>query len=282
LENEEIRGRLDSGADITLMSEEFWKSIPDIQKPKEGICMTLYHLTGQAKVLGYVKTRLYMVSKDGEVVSFELEAYVVRNMKVPLLLGEDFQLSYELGVQRWATGHADVRVGNSRHVIEASSAHSVNLGFKIRRACLAKTMKRLLPEVWRKTYQRSKARRCREGKTDSPPVLAAQDVLIAVGTVHNVLITGPFEGRDEWLVEKVVIATEDESVMAAPTTFIKSSMPILPIANPSTRPRYIRAGDVVGKLHDPSTYADSPKTVEEEEKYAASAEALARVIDETL
>lgn len=45
-----------------------------------------------------VKMRLYMVSKEGEVVSFELEAYIVRNMKVPLLLGEDFQSSYKLGV----------------------------------------------------------------------------------------------------------------------------------------------------------------------------------------
>lgn len=135
-------------------------------------------------------------------------------------------------------------------------------------------MKHFLPGVRHKTYQRSKARRYREGKTYFPPVLAA-------GTIHNVPITGPFEGRDEWLVEKVVIATEDESVMAAPTTFIKSSAPMLPIANPSTCPWYIRAGDVVSKLHDYFTYVDSPKMAEEE-KYAASTEALARVIDETL
>ncbi|KAJ7878923.1 hypothetical protein B0H13DRAFT_2346315 [Mycena leptocephala] len=147
LANEEIRGRLDSGADITLMSEEFWESIPDIQKPREGIRMKLYHLTGQAKVLGYVRTTLYMVSKEGDVVSFELEAYVVRNMKVPLLIGEDFQSSYELGVQRWATGHCEVQVGRSRHIIPASSAHSVDLGFKIRHASMAKTMKRLLPGI---------------------------------------------------------------------------------------------------------------------------------------
>jgi hypothetical protein len=233
-------------------------------------------------VLGYVRTTLYMVSKEGDVVSFELEAYIVRNMKVPLLIGEDFQSSYELGVQRWATGHCEVQVGRSRHIIPASSAHSVDLGFKIRHASMAKTMKRLLPGIWRKTYQRSKAQVRREGKTDSPPVLAAHDVLIAAGSVHNVKVTGPFEGQDEWLVEKVVIATEDESVMAAPTTFIKSSDPFLPIANPSTRPWYIRGGDVVGKLHDPTSYADTPKNEEEREKFAASTEALARVIEETL
>ncbi|KAJ6528120.1 hypothetical protein B0H19DRAFT_969169 [Mycena capillaripes] len=159
LAHEIIRSRLDSGADITLMSEDFWASIPGLPRPKDGICMTLYHLTGQAKVLGYIKTNIYMETKDGEIISFELEAYVVRNMQVPLLLGEDFQSTYELGVQRWSTGHRGVRVGETRHVIPASSAHSVDLGFQIWQASVAKSRKRLLPEIWRKTYQRSKARK---------------------------------------------------------------------------------------------------------------------------
>jgi hypothetical protein len=262
------------------MSEEFWRFL-GLPKPKEGIRMSLYHLTGQAKVLGYVKCSLYMVSAEGEVVRFDLEAYVVRNMQVPLLLGEDFQSAYELGIKRSATGHCEVQVGRSRHIIPASSAHSVDLGFEIRQASMAKSMKRLLPGVWRKTYQRSKARKRREEKLEAPPVLAMKDTLIAAGTVHNVPVTGPFEGKEEWLVEKVVIATEDESVMAAPSTFIRSDSPFLPIANPSTRPWYIRAGDIVGRLHDPAKYADTPKDEEQREKFVASAEALARVIQET-
>jgi hypothetical protein len=280
LANEEVKARLDSGADITLMSEEFWMAL-GLPKPREGIHMSLYHLTGQAKVLGYVKCSIYMVNTEGEVVRFDLEAYVVRNMKVSLLLGEDFQSAYELGIKRSATGHCEVQVGQSRHVIAASSAHSVDLGFEIRQASMAKSMKRLLPGIWRKTYQRSKARKRREEKLEAPPVLAARNTLIAAGTVHNVPITGPFEGKEEWLVEKVVIATEDESVMAAPSTFIKSESPFLPIANPSTRPWYIRAGDIVGRLQDPADYADTPKNEEEREKFAASAEVLARVIKET-
>jgi hypothetical protein len=221
------------------MSEEFWRSIPGLGKPKQGIRMKLYHLTGQAKVLGYVKCSLYVESKEGEVICFELEAYIVRNMKVDLLLGEDFQSSYELGVQRWATGDSEVQVGRSRHILPTSSVHSVDLGFEIRQASMARTMKRLLPMQWRKTYQCSRRRICREGKMQAPPVLAAHDVLIGAGTVHNVKVTGAFEGKDEWLVEKVVISSEDADVMAAPTTLILSDMPYLPIANPSTRSWYI-------------------------------------------
>jgi hypothetical protein len=232
--------------------------------------MSLYHLTGQAKVLGYVKCPIFMVTTEGEVVRFELEVYVVQNMKVSPLLGEHFQSAYELGVKRSSTGHCEVRVGSSRHIIAASSAHSVDLGFEIRQASMAKSMKRLLPRIWRKTYQQSKAHKHREGKPEVPPVLAAKDSLITAGSVHNVPITGPFEGKGEWLVEKVVIATEDKSIMAAPSTLINSDSPFLPIANPSTRPWYIRAGDIVGQLHNPADYADTPRNEEEREKFVAS------------
>ncbi|KAJ7192977.1 hypothetical protein GGX14DRAFT_577640 [Mycena pura] len=122
---EPIRGRLDFGVDIILRSEEFWASIPGLPKPTEGIRMKLYHFTGQAKILGYVKTTLYLTTTDGELVSFKLEAYVVRNMRVPLLLGEDFQMSYELGVTREVSGKCEVQIGKSNLVIPASSSHTV-------------------------------------------------------------------------------------------------------------------------------------------------------------
>jgi hypothetical protein len=98
---------------------------------------------------------------------------------------------------------------------------------------------------------------------------------VAAGSVHNVRVTGPFAGLKERLVEKVIVSTDHKSVLAAPTTFISSDAPYLPIANTSTRPWFIRAGDIVGKLHDPNKYADQPKDKEEPERFAASAESFA-------
>lgn len=106
-----IRAHLDSGADITLMSEDYYKSIPDLPKIKEGLRMKLYHLTGNALVLGYIQTSLFATSTDGTTISFKLEAYVVRGMRVPLLIGEDFQTTFELGLVRHASGHNEVLVG---------------------------------------------------------------------------------------------------------------------------------------------------------------------------
>ncbi|KAF8164338.1 hypothetical protein BJ912DRAFT_1068412 [Pholiota molesta] len=123
LHNPTTEARLDSGADITLISEDFYNSLTDVPELKEGLRMKLYHLTGHAKVLGYTRTTLFAPATDNTIVSFEMEAYVVRGMRVPILIGEDFQTTYEIGLTRHASGKSEVLVGrNTPKVIEASSA----------------------------------------------------------------------------------------------------------------------------------------------------------------
>ena len=73
--------------------------------------MKLYQPTGGAKVLGYIKTELFILVQHELIISFELEAYVVCNMNVPLMLGKDFQTTYELGLTRYVSGHCEVAVG---------------------------------------------------------------------------------------------------------------------------------------------------------------------------
>ena len=41
-----------------------------------------------------------METADGVILESEAKAYIVLNMTVPILLGEDYQLNYELGVTR--------------------------------------------------------------------------------------------------------------------------------------------------------------------------------------
>lgn len=239
--------------------------------------MKLYHLTGNARVLGYVKTQLFAAAMDGTIVSFELEAYVVRDMRVPLLIGEDFQVTYELGLRRHASGRGEVYVGKSGRILPASSASDVDLGFEIRHADTSQFF------ICAKAAVRAHRKNRELGRDDGPPsVVAEEDVLIAAGSVHNVRVSSSFDGQTDWLVEKVVIGMEEGSVLAAPTTWINSETPYLPIVNPTTRPWYIRAGDIVGYLLNPADELDKPATDEEWAKYAASADALRSMIEGTL
>ena len=108
------------------------------------------------------------------------------------------------------------------------------------------------------------------------------DTLIQPYSVCNVAVHAAFEGREDWIVEKVIIGTEDQNIMAAPTTWINSSCPFIPVANPGPHPRYLRAGEVVGYLQDPEIIADKPKDEEHLNKMIASAEALRTMITGTL
>ncbi|KJA21721.1 hypothetical protein HYPSUDRAFT_140105, partial [Hypholoma sublateritium FD-334 SS-4] len=237
IDSKEFEVRLDSGANITLMSEEFYDSISGLPQLKEGLRMKLYHLTGNAKVLGYMRTTLFVEATDGSIISFELEAYVVRGMRVPLLIGEDFQTSYEIGLDRRADGRTEVKIGRySPKLIEASSSRNVDLGFEIRQSFTSQSFVRA------KALRRARAKKLPDGK--NIPVLAATDLKILPATVHNLKVTAPFGNKKEWIVEKLLIGTESTEILAAPTTWINSSYPYIPIANPGSRPLYIRKGEV--------------------------------------
>jgi hypothetical protein len=173
------------------MSEEYFNSLPGRLKPREGLRKQLYALTGEAKVLSYTRFTMYALAATGELISFEVEAYIVRNMRVPLLLGEDFQVSYELGVTRYSNGHCDVHVGNSDYIIPGSSAQRVDLGFELRKVHKVKAKSFLR----RTAARRERARAQRNGEAKGrPEVLAAQDVLLSAGSVHSVPVYGPFVG----------------------------------------------------------------------------------------
>ncbi|KAF9064772.1 hypothetical protein BDP27DRAFT_1425538 [Rhodocollybia butyracea] len=74
---EPIEARLDSGADISLILEEYWRLVPELGPIKQGLRMTLYHLTGEAKVMGYVGFPMFVESTDSTMIQFDTEAYVI-------------------------------------------------------------------------------------------------------------------------------------------------------------------------------------------------------------
>jgi hypothetical protein len=63
--------------------------------------MSLAQLTDKGTTIrGYTKLWILMRAMSGELLMLETEAYVGWGMTVPILLGEDFQINYELGVSR--------------------------------------------------------------------------------------------------------------------------------------------------------------------------------------
>ena len=58
---------------------------------RQGIWMRLVQLTGDIKCEGYVTLSLYFQSQLGLVRLQNVEAYVLKGLTIPLLIGEDIQ-----------------------------------------------------------------------------------------------------------------------------------------------------------------------------------------------
>lgn len=91
-------------------------------------------------------------------------------------------------------------------------------------------------------------------------------------------VEGYFEDEREWLVEKSLLANLDDSFFAIPNVLFSASFPVVPIMNPTDRPRFIRKGEAVGIITKPNEFLDSPKSETQKSKMEAHASSLTSMI----
>ena len=114
----EIDLRLDSSADITLISEELYLSLKNRPPLQQGYQMQIFQLTETGtRIKGFIRIPVFMEATDGTVLETEAEAYMVPGMTVPILLGEDYHLTYEIHVSRSVT--------EGSHLLFADTPYSV-------------------------------------------------------------------------------------------------------------------------------------------------------------
>ncbi len=93
---EPVIAQLDSGPDLTLLSE---KALSNLRNPPKLHKAHGFHLTGIAGgafVKGYVNLKFWLRSKEGAWMEFQEEAWVLKDLKAPILLGEDFHVNYQI------------------------------------------------------------------------------------------------------------------------------------------------------------------------------------------
>ncbi|KAJ3473292.1 hypothetical protein NLI96_g13061 [Meripilus lineatus] len=262
----EIDLRLDSCADISLISEEMYLRLRNPPKLRKGLKFSLWQLTNKdCSMKGYVKLPIFVTTEAGETIGMEAEAYVVPGMTVPILLGEDFQNTYELSVSRSVAFGTTIHFGTSGLSSNATGVRRTGDHTLIRKS--AQTIQAHFVKA--KTHRRDKAKRRRKLlalKRDRELVRAAEDIRIPAHTCRSVSVYGDFGEEKEWLVETSLLQSDTNHHLAVPNTLISSSNPTIPVANVSNRPLVVHKGDVLGRLSDPSRELDLPKT---EESYRA-------------
>jgi hypothetical protein len=255
--------RLDSCADITLIADWYYNSLANPPPLRTGRQMSLAQLTDQGTVIkGFVKLKVFMQTTSGELIRTEAEAYVVKGMTVPLLLGEDYQLNFELGVVRNVETGSKILFRNTPYEVEATGvgafpgqaeAHALASRLTVHAEGVLKA------RAHRRAKERRKRRRLRHG-SEGRTVRAAEDYLIKAQETKVVRVEGDFSEDREWLVQAKLIATSEDGFLSVPNTLLSARKPAVPISNLSHRPRYIRKGEIVGELTDPSEFFESPRT----------------------
>ena len=277
LKNVEVDLRLDSCADITLISHEFYESL--ITKPsiKQGMRMQLWQLTDKdSKLKGFVRIPIFMVSETGDILETEAEAYVVPNMTVPILLGEDYQQAYELSVTRNVELGTHIGFGSCDHRIRAVPVERTTDFGRLRQSTYMVSQ-----FVRRQFHRRNKGKRRRQKLKfgiEERTVRAAEDYKLRPHESKPIRVEGQLGEDKEWLVQKNLLANANDSFFAVPNMLISATNPWVPIANPMDHPRYVRKGEIIGTLADPASFFDTPKSGEELEKFRAAAEVIRTVI----
>lgn len=243
----------DSGADISLISKEYLESLPEDSRPKikQGLRMHLYQLTNGFKIAGYIRAPVYLESEEGPVLEFWAECYVVPGMSTPLLLGEDFNVNYELGVTRSVESGSTIQVGRTEYTILASSGPRIVRPFDI----IGKGAE--VAYVKAKSHRRNKKKRRQQRAVLSRPVAyAAKDCKIPAGSCAKVEVTLPGGKHDEWYIEKTVLSQPDGNCLLTTPALISSAAPFIAVSNPTTRPYVVRAGETLGRAIRPDLTLD--------------------------
>ena len=90
---------IDSGSDITLISQKALDQLKRPPKVRTRQRIKLIQVTGNAIITGYVALDIYFETEDGPVL-IKVEAYVVKGMSAPFILGNDFADQYSISLLR--------------------------------------------------------------------------------------------------------------------------------------------------------------------------------------
>ena len=163
-------------------------------------------MTGKASISGYVEPGLYFGTKEGPV-KIKVEAYVVKGMTTPLILGNDFADQYSLSVKRME-GRTFLEFGDSGRSLNIARSVALEITdeeghtFKIQR--LESADKGLAKEIGHHWNQRK--RRKSKFRTTNQNVRSKIKVVIPLETCVTVPVLANFKEAAACLyVKKVLI-----------------------------------------------------------------------------
>jgi hypothetical protein len=204
MEDKIVNLRLDSGVDITLILAEFYHSLKYPPKAQQGLWMKLQELTSTDSALeGFVRIPILVEDNTGCTLVSEAEAYIIPGMTVPILLGEDYQIAYEINITWNIEKGIEITYRKTNYTVTTQPVRWTD-NFN----CLEKSTFMTAHFVQGKMHQCRKAnihQRRKAAHTKSLIVRAAKDYRIWPHECHPIKVTRELGERKEWSVEKNLV-----------------------------------------------------------------------------
>ena len=229
-----------------------------------------------SQLKGFMHIPIYMTTVNGDILEMEAEVYVVPGMMVPILLGEDYQQSYELSITQNVEEGTHISFGCHDHQIRAVPVERTKDFSHMRQSTYMAGQ-----YVQHQFHRRNKAKRHhRKVKfgIQERVVRVSEDVRLRPHESKPIRVEGLLDKDREWLVQKNLLANTNDTFFTVPNVLILAANPWVPVANPTDHPRYIRKGEIISILVDPTEFFDSPKLLDELEKFQNAAEVIRMVI----
>ncbi|KAF8990622.1 hypothetical protein BDZ89DRAFT_1151860 [Hymenopellis radicata] len=265
-----IDQRLDSCANISLMSMECYESLSKKPAMKKGKKMMLWQVTDKSKAIqGYCDLPIFTETVEGSIIETTAEVFLVPGMSVPLLLGEDYHINYELSVIRDIENGTTVRFGKTKFAVRARAVDGSADWKNLRTSAYG-----LAHFLKAKLHRRQQTRKRRVKQTETmrnATVRAAQDYRIKPHTCVNVLVEGNLGDDEEWIVERGLLPLKGSMYLATPNVLL----------TPEFRKDDTK-GELIGSIQRAGDYFDKAKSVEEYEKYEAMNQKIAALVNANL
>ena len=266
----EINGQLtevivDSGSDITLISETAWSALRCKPKIRTGQRINLVQVTGTSVISGFVTLDLFFRTPEGSV-KLNVEAYVVRGMTTPFILGNDFADQYRISIIRHDSDTTLV-FGDSNRSVKVQNSTGSSLvddeghAFRIRVSpgLPDRTMKAKLHR--RNQKVKRKTMRLRNDRI----VRASRSVTIPAGTSATVPVNANFsKSCNSLFVERnITLNRSMDGLVGFPDSLVSSGEPFLRIDNFTSRSAQISTGQPLGYSHNPNNWLDRRRVSDE-------------------
>ena len=262
---------VDSGSDITLISQKTLDQMLKAPKVRIGQRIKLIQVTGKAIITGYVILDLIFRTPSGPV-QMNVEAYVVKGMSADFILGNDFADQYSISILR-EEGETTLRFGKSgRSVRVHNSLSSPFLDedghtFKVRvRSDI--TSRILKAKAHRKSQIRKRQIRHHQ---DERLARARHHIVIPPESSKLIPVRTNFNGTTpDLLVERSFISNgNSEELFGTADTLISRNDSRIFVSNFSKKPVSISAGQVLGSIKNPSSWLDKKAQLSESQKQDA-------------